>query len=199
MYKRRQRCRQRSRRRPKLGGKHTGNISEASESSIDEAKLDLNQLMQLKGQHSDSDDLLMTTQRMPSFHNHSMMSLAAESDSVTENLSPNRHHRRRKRGKRMAVDRLDQEPDKGHMDLPDFAQTVKQAKNSQGKKNEVMEIGAHFQRDCEGMLPGKRKRTDGGHADSCDAASHDNYDGAGTSHMDCGFRWVIFALHISIV
>jgi hypothetical protein len=80
-----------------------GTISEASESSIDEAIRDYidNSVMT----HSDSDDLALAypkqrlavplTEPVPP---------AVESDSFTENLSPMRPQRRRRRYKHMAVD-----------------------------------------------------------------------------------------------
>ena len=75
-----------------------GHFSEASESSLDEA---LKDYMENVFQQSDSDELLQ--RHLPALAIGHALSLA-ESDSVTENFSPMRTHRRRRRGKRMVVD-----------------------------------------------------------------------------------------------
>ena len=81
-----------------------GNMSEASESSLDEALKDYMETM--AGNHSDSDvDLRHINkihQSLLQFASHSIS--VAESDSFTENFSPMRPGRRRRRFKRMAVD-----------------------------------------------------------------------------------------------
>ena len=84
---------------------HTGNMSEASESSIDEAFKDYIENMT---RQSDSDDYLIenSRQKIPSLSIFSSISapLLVESDSVTENISPMRPQRRRRHLKRMAID-----------------------------------------------------------------------------------------------
>lgn len=80
-----------------------GTISEASESSIDEVIRDY---IDKSVTHSDSDDLALTHRK------HRLTVPMAdpvppiESDSFTENLSPLRPQRRRRRYKHMAVDAL---------------------------------------------------------------------------------------------
>lgn len=84
----------------------TGRDSEASESSIDEA---LKDYMENVSVRSDSDDCIASnsTRRMPISHQN-IISLV-ESDSLTENFSPLRPLRRRRRFKRMAVDACNDE------------------------------------------------------------------------------------------
>ena len=180
--KKKQRSRQRSRRRPRSAIKLPGDISEASESSIDEAIKDL--MENKTSRQSDSDDLLMTTKRMTSFRAPTHVVPLAESDSFTENFSPNRPNRRRKRGKRMAIDADVDHKSDGQVtgEFPSSAKTP----TLQAKKDNVLEC--NFIRDCGGMLPGKRKRVERKFLDSCSAASPDNNDGAGTSHMDNGYK-----------
>ncbi|CAH1792394.1 unnamed protein product [Owenia fusiformis] len=76
-------------------------FSEASESSLDEA---LKGYMGNMLAYSDSDDLLavkrLTAVSLPLVNNH----VSFESDSFTENFSPIRVHRRRRKCKRMAID-----------------------------------------------------------------------------------------------
>ncbi|KAK7502712.1 hypothetical protein BaRGS_00005962 [Batillaria attramentaria] len=81
-----------------------GTISEASESSIDEAIRDYidNSVVT----HSDSDDLALTHPKHRLMVPMSEPIPAVESDSFTENLSPLRPQRRRRRYKHMAVDSL---------------------------------------------------------------------------------------------
>ena len=81
----------------------TGNMSEASESSIDEALIK-DYMETIANNSGDSDDLIHMAklQSYIHFHNHSIS--VAESDSFTENFSPMRPSRRRRRFKRMAVD-----------------------------------------------------------------------------------------------
>ncbi|XP_060083558.1 G patch domain-containing protein 2-like isoform X1 [Ylistrum balloti] len=79
-----------------------GNISEASESSVEEA---LKDYMENIIQQSDSDDIGMssTVARLTMPLNFSYVP-SVESDSVTETFSPRRPQRRRKKYKSMAVD-----------------------------------------------------------------------------------------------
>lgn len=97
------RCKKRKSHSNPMMAWELGNMSEASESSIDEAIKDY---MENIAQQSDSDDLLTAAHRLPSLvamASNPVLSLA-ESDSVNENFSPMRPHRRRRRYKRMAVD-----------------------------------------------------------------------------------------------
>ena len=80
----------------------TGNMSDNSESSLDEA---LKDYMANIANQSDSDDLARISRLQSLLHfkgNHPIS--VAESDSFTENFSPMRLGRRRRRFKRMAVD-----------------------------------------------------------------------------------------------
>lgn len=81
-----------------------GTISEASESSIEEAVRDYidNSVVT----HSDSDDLSLAYPKHRLTVPVSEPVPAVESDSFTENLSPMRPQRRRRRYKHMAVDSL---------------------------------------------------------------------------------------------
>ncbi len=101
-YARRQCKKRRGRKRRPNGGRDCGNLSEASESSIDEA---LKDYMENVLQQSDSDDVIAARRfsSLPLANLSHALSLA-ESDSVTENFSPLRIPRRRRKCKRMAVD-----------------------------------------------------------------------------------------------
>ena len=101
-YARRCKKRRSRKRRPPGSGKDGGNLSEASESSIDEA---LKGYMESVFQQSDSDDVVAARRisSLPLANISHTLSLA-ESDSVTENFSPMRIHRRRRKCKRMAID-----------------------------------------------------------------------------------------------
>ena len=83
-------------RRPRVYAKtEGGNISEASESSLDDA-------IHVPHMNSDSDGMLeaaLTRMSVAQF----ACSLP-ESDSVTENISPNRQHRRRRKFKHIVMD-----------------------------------------------------------------------------------------------
>ena len=97
-------CKKRRSRKYRTCSKPSGNISEASESSLDEQIKDY---IETIVQHSDSDDLHMmaAAQEMTSAALPLTFPMCpAESDSVNENISPARPHRRRRRFKRMAVD-----------------------------------------------------------------------------------------------
>lgn len=82
---------------------HGSNMSEASESSLDEAFKDY---IENITRQSDSDEFLVNGHKIPpvnSFPNISVPQLV-ESDSVTENITPLRPQRRRRHFKRMAID-----------------------------------------------------------------------------------------------
>lgn len=143
-----------------------GGLSEASESSLDEALKDY--MENVVNQQSDSDDLIKTACRLPglAFGNLSHVAALVESDSVTENFSPSlRPHRRRRRGKRMAID---PQPDTDISEL-DYASTHKprkiNSKTLEVKNENVMDIESQDSQkstsDCqdqEGAPPGKLKR-----------------------------------------
>lgn len=102
MARRYHRKRRGKKRRTCSTTKQTGHISEASESSIDDL---------LKGFYekviwqSDSDDLCKSLPQNNSQTVTGMPILSLpESDSVNENFSPSRMHRRKRRPKRMTVD-----------------------------------------------------------------------------------------------
>ena len=80
----------------------TGNVSEASESSVDET---LRDYFESITQMSDSDDLALSHQvARLSLPTDANLVPSVESDSVNENFSPIRPQRRRKKYKTMAVD-----------------------------------------------------------------------------------------------
>ena len=80
----------------------SGNASDDSESSLDEV---LKDYMETIANQSDSDDMAHITQLQTLLNFKGSHSISvAESDSFTENFSPMRLGRRRRRFKRMAVD-----------------------------------------------------------------------------------------------
>ncbi len=83
-----------------------GHMSEASESSFDEALKEYCLDLLAQQPASDSDDIL-AVERLPGLVNLVSKTnpvYLAESDSLNENCSPMRPHRRKRRFKRMAVD-----------------------------------------------------------------------------------------------
>lgn len=120
-----------------------GNISEGSESSLDEA---LKDYMENIANQSDSDDLLRIArlQSLINFTSHSIS--LAESDSFTENFSPMRPGRRRRRFKRMAVDV--QQPD-SEMPITDYLreQRLKRLTSARPKVNKP-QTGEQMSVDC---------------------------------------------------
>ena len=148
------------------GSRLHGNISEASESSLDEA---LKDYMENIAQQSDSDDLLLSAHRLQSLTSlpsQVQVLSFAESDSVTENISPLRPQRRRRRQfKRMAVD---PQPscELALMQVPLVEQRqqncarggVQGAANNGGRSGELMEVEIREQLQLD-TLPGKRKRS----------------------------------------
>ncbi len=136
-YSRRCKKRRSRKRRPPGSGKDGGNLSEASESSIDEA---LKDYMETVFQQSDSDDLVAARRlsSLPLANLSHALSLA-ESDSVTENFSPMRLHRRRRKCKRMAID---PQPDPDFM-MPEFRPKYKRmrskVKTLEARQDNVMD------------------------------------------------------------
>jgi G patch domain-containing protein 2 len=130
-----------------------GNISEASESSLDEAIKDYIGNM---AQQSDSDEFVLNAQRLKSLSSLPNQVLSfAESDSVTENISPMRTQRRRRRQfKRMAVDPAPSIP------------LGEQQNRSSGHAPDSMDTREHG-------LPGKRKRSMKEKNNSFDFGSHE--------------------------
>ncbi|ELT96581.1 hypothetical protein CAPTEDRAFT_219858 [Capitella teleta] len=138
---RRKKCKKRKSLNQASGNWQQGNISEASESSLDEAIKDY---IETIAQQSDSDDLVLNAQRLKSLSSLPNQVLSfAESDSVTENISPMRPQRRRRRQfKRMAVDPPASNPLGEQQNL----------ESSEHLPSDAMEIREH-------SLPGKRKRS----------------------------------------
>lgn len=137
-----------------------GNISEASESSIDEAIKDY---IENIAQQSDSDELVLNTQRLQSLSSLPNQVLSfAESDSVTENISPMRPQRRRRRQfKRMAVDpQPNLEVPMVHVPLVEQQNRTKDT-SGQGPSTcaKIMDCMDVENRDQSDTLPGKRKRS----------------------------------------
>lgn len=136
-YARRCKKRRSRKRRPPGAGKDGGNLSEASESSIDEA---LKDYMESVFQQSDSDDVVAARRisSLPLGHLSHALSLA-ESDSVTENFSPMRIHRRRRKCKRMAID---PQPDQDFMIptlKPKFKRMRSKVKTLEARTDNVMD------------------------------------------------------------
>lgn len=80
------------------------NMSEGTESSLDEAFKDY---IENFSRQSDSDEFLVSGQKVPAVRSFPILSSVpqfVESDSVTENITPLRPQRRRRHFKRMAVD-----------------------------------------------------------------------------------------------
>ncbi len=137
-YVRRCKKRRSRKRRPPGTGKDGGNLSEASESSIDEA---LKDYMESMFQQSDSDDLVAARRlsALPLTNLSHALSLA-ESDSVTENFSPMRLHRRRRKCKRMAID---PQPDHDFMVpalRPKFKRMRSKVKTLEARTDNVMDV-----------------------------------------------------------
>ena len=135
-------------------------LSEASESSLDDALKGYIENMTATSRHSDSDD----------FHTHgavrqrlsslsvlpSIVVPLAESDSVTENFSPMRPQRRRRYFKRMAVD---QQPGP----ISDGGEAGKKARvkvgakdTAEGRSPDTVVAGSSRLAETQ---PGKRKRS----------------------------------------
>ena len=147
-YARRCKKRRSRKRRPPGSGKDGGNLSEASESSIDEA---LKDCMEIVFQQSDSDDIVAARRisSLPLANISHALSLA-ESDSVTENFSPMRIHRRRRKCKRMAID---PQPDQDFLIptlKPKFKRMRSKMKTLEARTDNVMdtESNAHCSSNC---------------------------------------------------
>ena len=160
-YARRCKKRRSRKRRPPGTGKDGGNLSEASESSIDEA---LKDYMESVFQHSDSDDLIAARRisSLPLANIGHALSLA-ESDSVTENFSPMRIHRRRRKCKRMAID---PQPDPDFMIptlKPKFKRMRSKMKTLEARTDNVMDTESIAQ--CSSHCPKEEQE----HTDDCSA------------------------------
>lgn len=164
-----------------------GTISEASESSIDEAIRDY---IDNVVTHSDSDDLALNHRK------HRLMVPVTEpippveSDSFTENLSPMRPQRRRRRYKHMAVDVLQS------VDGPDMFNNAGSKISStetpvpvatspchssgsmlHGKKRESLHnAGGSAHVGGQNITPGKRKRTGKSRSESTKTESKNDGD-----------------------
>ncbi|XP_064621863.1 G patch domain-containing protein 2-like [Lineus longissimus] len=115
-----------------------GMISEASESSLDEALKDY--LENVVAHQSDSDEFTRT-HRMTALQDSETANMMAmvESDSVTENFSPLRPHRRRRRFKRMAVD--PKPSGSVEMELPEaFKSMRRQRKSKTGEMSQLCNL-----------------------------------------------------------
>ncbi|XP_048738096.2 G patch domain-containing protein 2-like [Ostrea edulis] len=152
--KRQYKKRKGKKRRPLLLG--CGNISEASESSIDET---LRDYFENFTQNSDSDDIEKIT-RLSMPLNSNFVPIV-ESDSVNEStFSPSRPQRRRKKYKTMAVDSESEtssmKPPLGVTDLK--SKPLKSRPCMSNSKSSMKEDDAVFENDEE-VYPGKRKRS----------------------------------------
>ncbi|KAK6182698.1 hypothetical protein SNE40_010322 [Patella caerulea] len=150
-----------------------GTISEASESSIDDT---LRGYIDHMAQFSDSDEILIGVgkhmHRLTVPINESIPQV--ESDSVTENFSPTRPQRRRRKYKNMAVDPpMENETDVEHFEPQTLQGIDRNLKHiGGGDYNQIM-IPQEIQ--GESILPGKRKRSS-----KCRAESG-NFSGPSTS------------------
>lgn len=170
-----------------------GNISEASESSVEEA---LKDYMENVIQQSDSDDIGMsqTVARLTMPLNFSYVP-SVESDSVTETFSPRRPQRRRKKYKSMAVD-----IDPGlMMQPPKYPPKPYNQLHRHGSDGALHTISTSLESTLmsstskEGglvaleptVLPGKRKRSSKSRTEFPSSSSHDNED-----TMDVGKQYV---------
>ncbi|KAK3092484.1 hypothetical protein FSP39_003452 [Pinctada imbricata] len=136
-----------------------GNMSEASESSIDEAFRDY---IESIAQMSDSDDLALSHQvARLSLPPDTTLVPSVESDSVNENFSPIRPQRRRKKYKTMAVDVDPSSEIRSDFLLPnsDVKPKYKAHRLSSGGMNMVDQYGDSLSSNMEGFFPGKRKRS----------------------------------------
>ena len=147
-------------RRPNSTRFDGGNFSEASESSMEEGLRGVRENTTTT-QQSDSDDLVQTCRVQGPFPQLSCALSLAESDSVTENFSPMRPHRRRRMCKRMAVD---PQPS-GECEAVSVEARLIRPKNSkvkvkmlETKHDNVMEIELTL-RELDECISGKRKRT----------------------------------------
>ena len=143
----------------------SGNKSDVSESStgIEEA---LKEFVETVTQHSDSDDVIVVqrlSQKKP-FQIPACHQLFAESDSFTENFSPMRPHRRRRKFKRMAVD---PKPD-GNL-LADIVEKQKRVKHKSKCDNRKCDMDVEGNSSLSDTLPGKRKHLNG-QSESVDAS-----------------------------
>ena len=172
-----------------------GTISEASESSVDEAGRDVldNSIVT----HSDSDDLSLAYPKQRLMVPMTEPVPPVESDSFTENLSPMRPQRRRRRFKHMAVDSM---------------QTVTQAGGAGDScvKGTCTPVAAHASTGCavehrhgfhhlhphthpgssvscvQNVIPGKRKRSSKSQREvtTMDQMSSRDKNGADVDNMD---------------
>ena len=164
MARRLQKKRKGKRRRsnPTSGWK-CGVISEASESSLDEA---LKDYIDTVAQLSDSDDITMTRNTHRLTVPISDPVPPVESDSVTENFSPMRPPRRRRKFKTMAFDSSSSQPDDSAVFLePSLNRYKLRSKTLQDSNSNIMSdsagtsaisVAGAANHQC--ILPGKRKR-----------------------------------------
>lgn len=169
-------------RRPNSTSRYDGgNFSEASESSVEEAiqSQELRENAATTTQQSDSDDLVVTKRFQGAFPKVTCVATLAESDSVTENFSPLRPHRRRRKCKRMSIEA---EP----LETCELARANPNSKKPPYSKPKLKTLEAqndnvieHLMYDAEEMAAGKRKRKGSAKdGDRLAVASH-------LSRMDC--------------
>ncbi|ESO86868.1 hypothetical protein LOTGIDRAFT_166870 [Lottia gigantea] len=141
--------------------KDCGTISEASESSIDDS---IRNYMDILAQTSDSDDISKHMHRLGVPITDAVPPV--ESDSVTENFSPTRPQRRRRKYKRMAIDSTFDDNEIEEM-KPDHDTTLQDI--NQGSGDCQRQEGEQF-------VLGKRKRNT--------KCRHDSFSQPSTS-QDC--------------
>lgn len=155
-----------------------GNISEASESSVEEA---LKDYMENIIQQSDSDDIGMssTVARLTMPLNFNYVP-SVESDSVTETFSPRRPQRRRKKYKSMAVDndpdmmmQPPMHPPKPYLHHHGSDGALHNSSVDQELESTLTPLSS---KDNNGLLvsvlPGKRKRSSKSRSDFPSSSSH---------------------------
>ena len=141
-----------------------GNFSEASESSVEEAlqsqELRENAATTTTTHQSDSDEVVTSRRLQGPFPKLSCVLSLAESDSVTENFSPLRPHRRRRKFKRMSIDPQPTEicevVDITGLCAKKPPHIKPKLKTLEAKNDNVME---QQEMDTEDLPTGKRKRT----------------------------------------
>ena len=158
-----------------------GNLSEASESSLDEAFRDY---IESVPRGSDSDEFVFTVNRLQLLASFANTALSlAESDSFNETISPMRvqAQRRRRRLKRMAVD---PDPDSSIVD----DKKDKSKDSARLAASDADEDGGSMDGSSD-TLPGKRKRgtrDKGGNSYDLEHEGEDRVAGTDDeSHMEC--------------
>ena len=160
-----------------------GNLSEASESSLDEAFRDY---IESVPRGSDSDEFVFTVNRLQLLATFANTALSlAESDSFNETISPMRvqAQRRRRRLRRMAVD-----PDPDSSIVDDKKDKSKDSARLAADDEDLDCEDAGSMDGSSDTLPGKRKRETrdkGGNTYDLEHEGDGHVAGTDESHMEC--------------